>query len=154
MFREVNYIPPAKIYGKVIEDRGTQITFSALGQDVVAALGEKKGIQLKNAWRKKYTPLKLTMAKILTKKLPNFEARPSAFTSIDVTRKGIDKAYGVRQIEKYLNVPIRNMVFIGDALFPGGNDYAAKRSGIDCISVKGPNETKRVILGILKGVEK
>ena len=149
MFREVNYVPPAQTYEKVIEDRGTQITFSALGQDVVAVLGEKKGIQLKEAWKKKYTPLKLRMAKILTKKLPNFEARPSAFTSIDVTRRGVDKAYGVRQIEKYLGVPIRKMLFIGDALFAGGNDYAAKKTGVDCIAVKGPDETQKIIAKIL-----
>ena len=74
----------------------------------------------------------------------------SGYTSIDVTRKGIDKEYGVRQIGKYLHMPIRKMVFIGDALFPGGNDYAARRTGVWCISVRGPEDTKKIIKNILK----
>jgi HAD superfamily hydrolase (TIGR01484 family) len=150
VFKEINYAPPARTYGEVIEDRGTQITFSALGQDVVAMLGEKKGLQLKEQWKKKYTPLKFKIAKLLAKKLPDFEVRPSAFTSIDVTQKGIDKSYGVRQIKNRLHVPIKNMLFVGDALFPNGNDYAAKRTGVLCVAVRGPEDTKKVIKKILE----
>ena len=32
-FQELNYTHPEKIYGEIVEDRGTQITFSALGQE-------------------------------------------------------------------------------------------------------------------------
>ena len=74
-----------------------------------------------------------------------FEVHAAGFTSIDVTQKGIDKAYGVRQIEKYLSVPIRQMLFVGDALFRGGNDYAAKRTGVLCVPVRGPEDTKGII---------
>ena len=144
VFRKIGYMPPKKTYGKVIEDRGSQITFSALGQDVVARLG-KRGLALKEKWRRENTPLKLKMAKLLAEKLPRFEVGPSAFTSIDVTKRGVDKAYGVRKIEKYLHIPIRKAVFIGDGLFPGGNDAAAERTGIDCIAVRGPKETKKII---------
>jgi HAD superfamily hydrolase (TIGR01484 family) len=151
VFREMDYHHPTKTYGPVIEDRGTQISFSALGQDIVARLG-KKGIRMKAEWKKKNTPLKLEMAKRLAKKLPKFEVHAAGFTTIDVTRKGIDKAYGVRQIEKYIHIPIRNMVFIGDALFPGGNDYAAKRTGVHCIAVRGPEDTKKIIKKILLSV--
>ena len=31
--------------------------------------------------------------------------------------------------------------FIGDAIFPGGNDYSAYQAGIDTIQVGGPEET-------------
>ncbi len=144
VLRDIHYVQPRKTYGKVIENRGAQVTFSALGQDVVAQLG-KKGIRLKEEWKKKNHPLLLDIARRVQKKLPNLEVNAAAFTSIDITRKGIDKAYGVRQIKKVLQVPIRDMVFIGDALYPGGNDYAARKSGIDCIATKGPKETKRII---------
>jgi hypothetical protein len=148
VFREIGYAPPKKIYGKVIEDRGSQVTFSALGQDVVARLG-KRGLALKEKWRRENTPLKLKMAKLLAKKLPRLEVRPAAFTSIDITKRGIDKAYGIRQIEKYLHIPIRRMLFVGDALFRGGNDAAVKRTGIQWVAVRGPEDTKGVISSIL-----
>jgi HAD superfamily hydrolase (TIGR01484 family) len=148
VFKEIRYVHPKKTYGPIIEDRGTQVTFSALGQEIVAALG-KKGIALKEKWKNENTPLKLKMAKLLGKHLPDLEIHAAGFTSIDVTKKGIDKAYGLRQIEKYLHVPIKKMVFIGDALFPGGNDYAAKKTGVDCIPVRNPEDTKKIIKRIL-----
>lgn len=144
VFEEMGYAHPKQIYGELIEDRGTQMSFSVFGQDIVAVLGEK-GIRLKKEWKRKYTPLKLKMAKLLAKRLPNLEVRAAGYTTIDVTRKGIDKAYGIRQIKKYLQVPISQMVFVGDALFPGGNDFAARRTGVKCIAVSGPKETKRLV---------
>jgi HAD superfamily hydrolase (TIGR01484 family) len=147
-FEEVGYIHPKKTYGKVIEDRGTQVTFSALGQEVVAMLG-KKGLALKDKWKEENTPLKLKLAKVLQRRLPKLEVRAAGHTSIDVTRKGIDKAYGIEQIEKNLHIPKKQMLFIGDAIFPGGNDYAVKRTGVKCIPVKGPEDTKQIIREIL-----
>ncbi|MBI4085397.1 MAG: HAD-IIB family hydrolase [Candidatus Liptonbacteria bacterium] len=149
VFREANYVHPEKTYGKVIEDRGTQITFSALGQEVVAMLGEREGVRLKNEWKKKNTALKLKMAKMLQKKLPDLEVHSAGYTSIDITKKGIDKAYGVRQIEKNLRTPVKKMIFVGDALYPGGNDYAAKKTGVECFQVSGPSETAKFIRFLL-----
>jgi phosphomannomutase len=148
VFQEAHYTPPKKVYGKTLEDRGSQMSYSFLGQDVVAELGAK-GIRLKEEWTRKNTPLKLKIASMVQKLLPDLEARAAGFTTIDITRKGIDKAYGVRQIEKHLHIPIKAMVFIGDALFPGGNDYAARKSGIECIPIKGPEETKKIIRQII-----
>ena len=145
VFQAVGYVHPKKTYGPVIEDRGTQVTFSALGQEIVAALGKEEGVRRKEEWKRRYTPMKLKMAKLLAKRLPNLEVHAAGYTSIDITRKGIDKAYGVRQIEKHLHVPIKKMVFVGDALFPGGNDYAAKRTGVQCVPVANPEETKQFI---------
>ncbi|MDO8536874.1 MAG: HAD-IIB family hydrolase [bacterium] len=149
VFKEIGYAHPKKTYGKVIEDRRTQVTFSALGQEVVAMLGKRKGVRLKEEWRKKNTPLKLKIAKLLQKKLPNLEVHAAGFTSIDVTRKGIDKAYGLRQIEKRLGIKIKDMLFVGDAIFPGGNDYAVVRTGVDYLKVKGPEDTKKIIKFLL-----
>lgn len=149
VLKEVGFVRPKKIYGVMLEDRGTQMSFSPLGQDIVTALGVK-GIHLKEQWKKKNDPLRFKIAKFLGKRLPKLEVHVGGITTIDITRKGIDKAYGVRQIEKYLHVPIKKMVFIGDALYPGGNDSAAKKTGIDCISVRGPADTKKIIKKILK----
>ncbi len=147
--REINYIPPKKIYGVALEDRVTQMSFSPLGQDIVAILGNK-GIRMKEAWKKKNNALRFKIAKLLGRRLPKLEVRVGGITTIDIVRKGIDKAYGVRQIKKVLNIPISKMLFVGDALYKGGNDEAAKKTGIECVAVKGPADTKRVIEKILK----
>lgn len=142
VFREVRYEHPRKVYGVVIEDRGTQITFSALGQ--------KTPIPLKETWNKKYHRLRLRMACLLQKLLPEFEVRVGGLTSVDVTQKGIDKAYGIRQIEKTLSVKCKDMLFVGDAIFPGGNDYAVVRTGVDYVRVSRPAETRQFIRFLLK----
>jgi hypothetical protein len=41
------------------------------------------------------------------------------------------------------------MIYVGDALFVGGNDYPAEEAGVVCISVRGPNETKCVTEAII-----
>jgi HAD superfamily hydrolase (TIGR01484 family) len=148
VYKEINYKNPEKIYGKVIENRGSQVTWSALGQDVVKALG-KKGIELKNQWRDKNTPLKLKIAQHLKKYVGNLEVHAAGHTSIDVTKKGIDKGYGLHQIEKYLGVKIKDMLFVGDAIFPGGNDYAVVKTGVDYKKVKDPEETKKIIKSLI-----
>jgi phosphomannomutase len=70
-------------------------------------------------------------------------------TSIDVTKHGIDKAYGIRKLRDVLNIAIEELIFIGDALFPGGNDYPAKEAGVVSIRVRNPNETKLAIETII-----
>ena len=74
-------------------------------------------------------------------------------TSIDVTKPGIDKGYGIRKLRDILGVGIPEMIFVGDAVFPGGNDYPAKEAGALSIEVKDPHETKRVIEAIVACLE-
>ena len=129
-----------KVWGEVIEDRGSQITFSALGQQ--APLEEK------NKWDPDFTKRKKIKA-LLDKLIPEFSVRLGGTTSIDVTKPGIDKAYGIRKLRDTLGIAIQEMIFIGDALFPGGNDYPAEEAGIVSIRVRDPNESKRVIETII-----
>jgi phosphomannomutase len=129
-----------KVWGEVIEDRGSQITFSALGQQ--APLEEKK------KWDPDFNKRKKIKA-ILETLIPEFSVRLGGATSVDVTQHGIDKAYGIRKLRDILHVPIAEMLFVGDALFPGGNDYPAKEAGALSIEVKDPHETKRVIEAIV-----
>jgi HAD superfamily hydrolase (TIGR01484 family) len=126
----------AKVWGEVIEDRGSQITFSALGQQ--APLEEK------NKWDADYAKRKKIKA-ILDPLIPGFSVRMGGATSIDVTKPGIDKAYGIRKLKDVLGISLKEMIFVGDALFPGGNDYPAEQTGVISIPVRGPHETKRVI---------
>lgn len=140
-FRELNYAHPEKIYGELIEDRETQITFSAIGQQAPLAKKEK--------WNKAYQAVRLELAAVLQKLLPDLEVRIGGLTSLDVTHRGIDKAYGIRQIKKHLGIDFDEMLFMGDALFPGGNDYPALNTGVPCFAVKGPEDTKKLIKFLL-----
>lgn len=129
-----------KVWGEVIEDRGSQITFSALGQQ--APLKEK------SKWDPDFTKRQKIKA-ILEPFIPDFSVRLGGTTSVDVTKPGIDKAYGIRKLRDTLGISIPEMIFIGDALFPGGNDYPAKEAGVVSIQVRGPNETKPVTGAII-----
>ena len=90
VFHEIHYVPPKKIYGKTLEDRKSQMSYSFLGQDVVAQLG-KKGVHLKEEWIKKNKPLKMKITRLLQKRLPDLEVHAAGFTTIDITKPGIDK---------------------------------------------------------------
>ena len=125
-----------KVWGEVIEDRGSQVTFSALGQQ--APIEEKK------KWDPKFVKRK-RMKILLDTIIPGFSVHLGGTTSIDVTKPGIDKAYGIRKLRDTLGITIKEMIFIGDAVFPGGNDYPAKEAGVVTIQVKNPEETKLVI---------
>ena len=134
-----------KSYGeKEIEDRGSQITFSALGQEAPNEEKEK--------WDPDFTKRK-KIKTILDTLIPGFSVRLGGETSIDITKPGIDKAYGIRKLRDTLGIAINEMIFVGDALFPGGNDYPAEEAGVISIRVKNPTETKRVIETIIACLE-
>ena len=129
-----------RVWGEIIEDRGSQITYSALGQR--APIDEKK------KWDPDFTKRK-KMKILLDQLIPGFSIRLGGTTSVDITKPGIDKAYGIRKLRDTLCIKIEEMIFIGDAVFPGGNDYPAKEAGVVTIQVRDPNETKRVIETII-----
>ncbi|HSM77217.1 MAG TPA: HAD-IIB family hydrolase [Bryobacteraceae bacterium] len=129
-----------KTWGEAIEDRGSQITFSALGQE--APLDEKQKWDPDHAKRTKIKDLLETY-------IPEFSVRIGGATSIDVTKHGIDKAYGIRKLRDILGIGLDEMIFIGDALFVGGNDYPARQTGVVCVPVRGPDETKPVTEAII-----
>jgi phosphomannomutase len=131
---------PKENWGERIEDRGTQITYSALGQQAP--------LTAKQTWDPDFAKRKQIKA-VLDPMLPEFNVSLGGATSIDVTPPGIDKAYGIRKLRDILHIPIANMLFIGDAIFPGGNDYPAMQAGADSIRVRDPEETKRVIEAIV-----
>jgi len=135
----------AKPSGDIIEDRGSQVTYSALGQQASA---EKK-----YEWAAKNAEAKQKLRALVAERLPQLEVRLGGTTSVDVTRIGIDKAYGMDKLINAIEVSKEEIVFIGDKLYEGGNDYPVKAMGIDSIEVDGWEETALVIEGILAATE-
>jgi len=121
---------------QVVEDRTTQITMSSLGQHAP--------IDLKKNW----DPNQVKRQEIkeeLEKKLPEVSINIGGSTSIDILPKGFNKASGLKRLLGKLGMTIDDMVFVGDAIFPGGNDYSPYEAGIESIKISGPKETKEVI---------
>ncbi len=129
----------AKVYGEIIEDRGSQITFSALGQDIVAELGDE-GVRLKEEWDPD-TAKKNAIRDYVAERIPEFEVRVGGGTSIDVTQPGIDKAYGMQKLMTMLSIEKKDILFFGDRLQVGGNDYPVLEFGIDSLEVTGWEHT-------------
>jgi hypothetical protein len=127
-------------WGEQIEDRGSQITFSALGQQAP--------LEAKDKWDPDHEKRKKLQA-ILQGMLPDLSINIGGSTSIDITRKGVDKAYGLRKLSETVGVGLDAILFLGDAIFPGGNDYPAKTLGLDTVRVRDVQETKSVVTGLI-----
>ncbi len=137
----------SKVYGETTEDRGSQITFSALGQDIVDELGAE-GVKRKKAWDPDGSK-KLKLRDYVADLIPEFEVRAGGATSIDVTKPGIDKAYGMRKLMEILDISKDEILFMGDKLQEGGNDYPVKAMGIDSLEVSHWQDTALALEAIL-----
>ena len=129
-----------KLWGAQIEDRGSQVTFSALGQEAPVAS--------KQAWDADGTK-KRKLRDYVAKLIPEFEVRVGGSTSIDVTKPGIDKAYGIKKLIELLAITKEDVMFVGDRLSKGGNDYPVRAMGVDCLEVSRWQDTALVIETIL-----
>lgn len=126
--------------GDIIEDRASQITYSALGQKATA--------EDKYAWDPDNTK-KFAIRDAAAALLPELEVRAGGTTSIDVTRIGVDKAYGMTKLIEELKISTDDILFFGDKLQEGGNDYPVKAMGVDSIEIHGWENTAQVLTGIL-----
>jgi hypothetical protein len=130
----------AETWGPPLEDRGSQITYSALGQQAP--------LEAKRAWDptgEKKNRLRAAVQALL----PELEVRSGGSTSVDITRRGIDKAYGMKRLREVTGVPFDETLFIGDRLDPDGNDYPVKALGVPTRAVEGWEQTVDVIDGIV-----
>jgi HAD superfamily hydrolase (TIGR01484 family) len=134
-------------WGDTIEDRGSQITFSALGQDIVAELGNE-GVKLKERWDPDAVK-KNKLRNYVAERIPEFEVRVGGGTSIDITKPGIDKAYGMKKLMAMLEIGKEDILFLGDRLQEGGNDYPVKAMGVDSLEVSDWHNTAQILTGIL-----
>jgi phosphomannomutase len=145
-FDELGY-RAEKVYGETIEDRESQITFSVLGQDIVDELGEE-GVRLKHEWDEDNSK-KEAVRDFVAPLIPDFEVRVGGVTSIDVTRPGIDKAFGIQKLMDMLGVGKSEILFVGDRMQEGGNDYPVKAMGVDSIAIRDWQETASVVQAVL-----
>lgn len=136
-------IPLDTEYGPTIENRGSQVTLSPLGQHAP--------LNLKEVWDKDQQKRK-EIVSFMTPFLPEFTITIGGMTSIDITKKGVDKAYGIHKIQEHLGLSVEEILFVGDALYAGGNDEPAKSTGVECRSVENVEGTKKIIREILSEV--
>lgn len=132
---------PEEPYGEVIEDRLSQISMSLMGQKAPA--------EVKYEWYDKYKHEAYLLTEKIAEDLPDYEVRYGGTTTVDVTKKGVDKAYGMQKLLDFLGATKEDALFIGDRLEEGGNDYPVKAMGIDTIDVSGWEDTPHVVRGIL-----
>ncbi len=134
------YEQPEQVWGERIEDRGAQISFSGLGQH--APLEAKKSwdpaVEKRQSLHDALVPL-----------LPNFSVSIGGSSTIDITQKGVTKAYGIEQLSKITNIPIPEMLYVGDELREGGNDAVVIQTGIPTAAVNSPKEAMEIIEKIL-----
>lgn len=122
----------SETWGPILEDRGSQITFSALGQ--AAPVAQKTG------WDPTGTK-KNTLREAVAALIPDLEVRSGGSTSVDITRQGIDKAYGMTRLAELTGITLEEMLFVGDRLDENGNDYPVKALGVECVAVEGWHDT-------------
>lgn len=126
--------------GEIIEDRHSQITMSALGQQATP--------EDKYAWAEQYKDIRPVYRDKVAAKLPGLEVRIGGTTSTDITLPGIDKAYGIGKLMELNGWTKDEVLFFGDKLEEGGNDYPVKAMGIDSIAVDGWEDTAYALEGI------
>lgn len=129
-------------WGPIIEDRNSQITYSALGQ--LAPPEEKY------KWAEENKELKKIFREKVANRVQDLEIRLGGSTSIDVTKPGVDKAYGMQKLIDEMDISKEEVLFVGDKLEEDGNDYPVKAMGIDCIAVERWQDTALVIETLVK----
>jgi phosphomannomutase len=135
----------AETWGPILEDRGSQITFSALGQQAP--------IEAKKAWDPSGAK-KNRLAAAVQQQLPGLSVRSGGSTSIDITRAGVDKGYALEKLAEASGLPIAQMVFVGDRLDPEGNDYPVVRTGVRTHAVTGWEDTVSYLETLLAGADR
>jgi hydroxymethylpyrimidine pyrophosphatase-like HAD family hydrolase len=131
-------------WGDIIEDRGSQITFSALGQQAP--------VDAKMAWDPDGAK-KRALGAYAAERLPDLEVRGGGSTSIDVTRKGIDKAFGIRRFLDTLSIGVDNLLFVGDRLDEHGNDRPVFDLGVPSVAVHGWRDTLDVVTRVCDWID-
>ncbi len=127
--------------GEIIEDRHSQITMSALGQQASP--------ESKYEWAEKYKDVRPTYRDKVAALIPELEVRIGGTTSTDVTLPGIDKAFGMTKLIESIDISKSEILFFGDKLDEGGNDFPVKNMGIDSIAVEGWETTAYALEGLL-----
>ena len=124
----------------MLENRLSQVTFAGVDTGAPA--------EVKKAW----DPDRVKREAIITrcKELaPNFEYKVGGNTSIDITLPGMDKGFGIKKLMEELDLEKEKILYFGDMVQPGGNDYPVVQLGIDTIEVNEYQDTMFALMGIL-----
>ncbi len=144
--KELNLWEADKLKGddEIIENRLSQVTFSALGQ--------KAGTEEKYAWDPDCKKREKIVARC--KELaPEFDYEIGGTTSINAFTPGMNKKFGMEHLLEELGATKENVLYFGDMTQPGGNDYPIVEMGIDTITVRSHEDTAYALRGILGVVE-
>lgn len=131
-------------WGPIIEDRFSQVTFSALGQSAP--------LEAKRSWDPDGSK-KNALVEAVSGLVPDLAVRGGGSTSVDVTEKGIDKAYGMEQLLEQTGISKDKVVFFGDRLDVCGNDYPVKAAGFDTVAVEGWEDTRAKLESVLDSLD-
>ncbi len=125
---------------EIIENRLSQVTFSALGQ--------KADTEVKYAWDPDCKKREAIVAR--AKELaPAYEYEIGGTTSINAFIPGMNKVFGMTHLLEELNVTKEEVLYFGDMTQPGGNDYPVVQMGVDTITVRSHEDTAYALRGIL-----
>ena len=122
--------------GDIIEDRGSQITVSALGQK--ASLKDKEDWDPFGIKRREIRDAVRAM-------FPEYSVRVGGLTSVDISIQGIDKEYAINELLEWNQFEQSEVLYIGDKFRPGENDYPALVAGVTCLRVTSYADTPRVV---------
>ncbi len=136
---------PKEHFGEYIEDRETEISLSALGQNAPL---EKKEVWDPNSEKRQ------KIKAFLEKEIPEIEAFIAGTTSLDILHKGFNKSKSLILLIDSLNLKKNEVAFAGDAIFPGGNDYSVANMGVNAVKVNGPKDTLNIIKNWIKNKNK
>lgn len=144
--KELNYWEEDKLApgDEIIENRLSQVTFSALGQEA--------GTEEKYAWDPDHKKREQIVAR--AKEIaPEFEYEIGGTTSINAITPGMNKVFGMTHMLEELNVKKEDILYFGDMTQPGGNDYPVVEMGIDTITVRNHEDTAYALKGILNVIK-
>lgn len=134
------WAPDDEVFGERIEDRGSQVTYSALGQQAPVdrkKLWDPRGLR------------RAALQALVQFRLPHLEVRAGGSTSIDITRRGIDKAFGMRAFAQHCGLKLEQILFLGDRLEPEGNDFPVIALGVQTHAVADHVETEALLPDLL-----
>lgn len=115
-----------------IEDRGSQITFSALGQNAP--------VEAKEAWDPT-NEKKNRLAQAVATDLPHLAVRSEALPASISPRAASTNHLRVQELARILGIDVHQIIFVGDRMDPDGNDYPAAVVRVRAVRVTGPADT-------------
>ena len=125
---------------EIIENRLSQVTFSALGQ--------RAGTEAKYAWDPDHKK-RDAIVKEAKKLAPEFDYEVGGTTNINAFHPGMNKKFGMEHLMEELDVDMDEILYFGDMTQKGGNDYPVVEMGIETITVRSHEDTAYALRGIL-----